>query len=129
MASQKIAPLYWFLQEPYTGAHRSVVPLTAAGQWNFPFFSAEEGLWNFVDHFAHGQQHPITEDPLTRDSIVVESSGDVAELLALCEHLYIDEAISGFYIDPDPPPSPTPTPMGLEDIKDRIQAMPEEDAH
>ena len=102
-----------------------MVSLTIGDQWNFAFFSSEEGLWNFVDHFAHGQQHPITGNPLTRDSIVVESSGSVAELLALCEHLYIDEAISGFYIDPDPPPSPTPTPMELEDIKERIQAMTE----
>jgi hypothetical protein len=105
-----------------------VVPLTIGDQWNFAFFSSEEGLWNFVEHFAHGQQHPITEEPLTRDSIVVESSGSVAELLALCEHLYIDEAISGFYIDPDPPTSTTPTPMGLADIKDRIQAMAQEDS-
>ena len=87
--------------------------MTIGDQWNFAFFSSEEGLWNFVDHFVHGQQHPITQDPLTRDSIVVESSGSVAELLALCEHLYIDEAISGFYIDP----SPTPTPMELVDSK------------
>jgi hypothetical protein len=106
-----------------------VVPLTVAGQWYFALFSSEEGLWNFIDHFVHGQQHPITEEPLTRESIVVESSGDVAELLELCEHLYIDEAISGFYIDPDPPTSPTPTPMELEDIKERIQAMTEEDSH
>jgi hypothetical protein len=128
MAGQEIAPLYWFLQDPYTGAPRSVVPLALGGQWNFAFFSSEEGLWNFVDHFAHGQQHPITGNPLTRDSIVVESSGSVAELLALCDHLYIDEAISGFYIDPDPPPSPTPTPMELVNIKDRIQAMTQEDS-
>ena len=105
-----------------------MVPLTIGDQCNFAFFSSEEGLWNFVDHFAHGQQHPITGNPLTRDSIVVESSGSVAELLALCEHLYVDEAISGFYIDPDPPPSPTPTPMELVNIKDRIQAMTQEDS-
>ena len=106
-----------------------MVPLTVGGQWNFAFFSSEEGLWNFVEHFAHGQQHPITQEPLTRDSIVVESSSSVAELLALCEHLYIDEAISGFYIDPDPPPASTSPPMELVDIKDRIQAMTEEDSH
>ena len=129
MAGQEIAPLYWFLQDPYTGAHRSVVPLALGGQWNFAFFTSEEGVWNFVGRVATGQPHPITGASLTQDSIVVERSNDVDTLLKLCEHLYVNEAISGFYIDPDPTPAHTPTPMGLEDIKERIRDMTEEDTH
>jgi len=104
---------------------------TSGGERVLCFFSEREDVLDLIDRFFTkvNQVHHITGEPITKDNVHPEASGDVEKLLALCDKAADEQVATRGIINPPPEffkPYSTYLAPTLAEVKAQIQRKAKE---
>ncbi len=157
MSGQKVLPLYWparllrgyeaeeldelassgelteqHLEDPKPWPILVMILVITSGERTLCFFDTRERVMEtFEPFFKVGETHPITGDPITKDDFQVCCSGDVDELIVLCNKAELEHGATRGIINPPPEffePHSAVLGSSLSEIKEQIRRKGEQSA-